>query len=68
MPDGKGRMIKKHPRSGEPHDLADLLTHFRFITVNAAVAAESFFIHKRASPAAKLRIISQLQTGGAHLS
>ena len=53
------RVIKHHPRAGEPHDLSDLFPHLRLVAVNLAVGTEGLVFHERAPVAACAGIIRQ---------
>lgn len=43
MPNSQNRMVNHHPWSGISHDLANLLSHIGFITMNGAFGAGGFF-------------------------
>jgi hypothetical protein len=42
MPDGEEGMAVNHPGPGVTHDLADSISHFRFVTMNGTICADWF--------------------------
>lgn len=68
MPYCQHRMIQNHPRSGEPHDLSNLFSHFRLIAMHFTVCTKRFFFHKWAFLASLFCIIRKSLTVRTHLS
>ena len=68
MPHCKCRMIQKHPRSGKPHNLPDLLPHLRLVAMHLTVRTECFLFHKGTFLASESGIIRKFLTGRTHLS
>ena len=68
MPHCQHRMIEKHPRSGKPHDLPDLLPHLWLIAMHLTVRTECFLFHKWTFLASESGIIRKFLTGRTHLS
>ena len=68
MPHCKCRMIQKHPRSGKPHNLPNLLPHLRLVAMHLTVCTECLLLHKRTFLASKLCVIGKFLTDRAHLS
>ena len=61
-------MIQKHPRSGKPHNLPDLLPHLRLVAMHLTVRTECFLFHKGTFLASESGIIRKFLTGRTHLS
>ena len=68
MPHCKCRMIQKHPRSGKPHNLPNLLPHLRLVAMHLTVRTECFLFHKGTFLASESGIIRKFLTGRTHLS
>ena len=61
-------MIQKHPRSGKPHNLPNLLPHLRLVAMHLTVRTECFLFHKGTFLASESGIIRKFLTGRTHLS
>ena len=59
MPDACDRVIEQHARTGKAHHGADLLAHFRLITMHPATGAERFLIHEGAAVRPGSRVVSE---------
>ena len=62
MPHCKCRMIQKHPRSGKPHNLPNLLPHLRLVAMHLTVRTECLFFHKRTFLTSQSGIIGKFLT------
>lgn len=67
MPDSKHRMIQQHPWSWKPHNLPDLFSHLRLITMYLTIRTKRLFFHKWTLLTSLFCIIRKSLTVRTHL-
>ena len=67
MPDSKHRMIQQHPWSWKPHNLPDLFSHLRLITMYLTIRTKRLFFHEWTLLTSLFCIIRKFLTVRTHL-
>ena len=67
MPYCKHRMIQQHPRSWKPHNLPDLFSHLRLITMYLTIRTKRLFFHEWTLLTSLFCIIRKFLTVRTHL-